>query len=155
MAFPDIVRIAGTALAPFALPLPGAVALAFATSGGDLLAVTGSGDLYVARNIENEANLQKVPSDSRFADAIATQFSADASTAFVASRSGIVSSVDLDTGATTSLSCLCVPTALDPLAGADLFRLTGISRYPVLLFDGTPQRRRLWFVPAEDSRKAR
>jgi hypothetical protein len=131
------------------------VALAFAPSGRDLLAVTGSGDLYVARNVENGANIQKIASDSRLSDAIAIQFSVDASSAFIASRAGIVSSVDLDTGAITALSCQCVPTALDRLAGADLFRLTGISRYPVLLFDGTQQQRRLWFVPAGDWRKAR
>ena len=155
MAFPDSVRLSGTALAPFSLPLPGAAALAFAPSGRDLLAVTGSGDLYVARNVENGANIQKLASDSRFSDVIAIQFSGDASSAFIASRAGVVSSVDLDSGAITALSCQCVPTALDRLAGADLFRLTGISRYPVLLFDGTPQQRRLWFVPAGDWRKAR
>jgi hypothetical protein len=136
------------------LPLPGAcAALAFRSASHDLLAATQSGDVYLARNIDANLDLRQVyAGDSQTSDPVAAQFSADASAAFVANRAGMLATIDLNTGSATALACPCSPTGLQPFGRAGLFRLTEISGRPMYLFDGTPTRNRLWFIPAESPR---
>ena len=151
----DGVHLVGADGAPSSLPLPTSiVALAFAPSGDDLLAATTAGDLYLAADVSADAVIRKIGSDDRLAAPVAVQFSADESTAFVSTQAGTVASVDLNSGAAATLSCQCAPDALERLGNANLFRLTGVSNRPVLIFDGTPQSPRLWFIPAADSRNA-
>jgi hypothetical protein len=151
----DGVQFVGTDLAPFSLPLPsGVVALVFAASNHDLLAATSAGDLYLAKDAYAGADIRKIDSDSRLANPVAVQFSADGSTAFVAGQAGTLAYIDLNAGTTATVSCQCAPSGFDRLGHTDRFRLTGISNRPVFFFDGTPQRQRLWFVPAPDPRNA-
>jgi hypothetical protein len=146
----DSVHFVGADLNPFSLPLPFDVAALAFSSSNALLAVTSAGDIYLARNPAGGADIRMVYSgDGRTADPVAVQFSANESTGFVANQAGILASVDLSAGAADALSCQCAPTLLQPFGRAGLFRLTEISNRPVLLFETTPNRARLWFVPAD------
>lgn len=136
------------------LPLPGDIAaLSFNRSNDDLLAVTNSGDLYLATNVGANFAIRKIyTGDSRTSDPIGVHFSPDASAAFVINRAGFIASIDLNTESAGFLSCQCTPTALEPFGQASLFRINDISNRPLLLFDGTPNQNRVWFVPAETPR---
>lgn len=137
------------------LPLPGSVAaLAFYRGSHDLLAITASGDLYLAQNVNANLSLSQIyTGDSQTSNPVAVQFSPDEAAAFIANAAGVLSTVDLNTGSITTMSCQCAPTRLEPF-GQGIFRLTDISAGPLLLFDGTPQRTRVWFVPADAQRSA-
>ena len=132
------------------LPLPaGIVALAFDPAGANLLAATGSGDVYLAQNVTTNFFFRQVyTGDDRTSGPIAVQFSPNGAAAFVANPSG-VATIDLNSGAASAIPCQCTPTGLQPFGPAGLFRITEISRRPLLLFDGTPSGNRFWFVPAE------
>jgi hypothetical protein len=146
----DGVHFVGADLNPSSLPLPSDVAALAFSSSNALLAVTSAGNIFVAKNLAGGADIRQVYSgDGLTADPVAVQFSANESTAFVANQAGILASVDLSAGAADALSCQCAPTSLQPFGRVGLFRLTEISNRPVLLFDTTPNRARLWFVPAD------
>ena len=137
------------------LPLPGAVAaLAFYRGSHDLLAVTVSGDLYLAQNVNANFSISQIyTGDSQTSNPVAVQFSGDESAAFIASGGGVLSTIDLTTGSIGTISCQCAPTRLEPF-GQGIFRLTDIFDGPILLFDGTPRQNRVWFVPADAQRTA-
>ena len=139
---------------PVPLPLPGGIAaLSFSPSSDDLLAATPSGDLYLARNVNSSVIVSRIYSgDSRTSNPVAVQFSPDGSAAFLANTTGTLMTIDLNSGSGGALVCQCTPTGLQPFGRAGLFRLTGIFSQPLWLFDGTPGRTRIWFVPAEAPR---
>ena len=56
-------------------------------------------------------------------------------------------SVDLLTGSVVTATCQCLPTGLFPMRSDALFRITEISDRPVMLFDASAPRPRVWFVP--------
>lgn len=150
LATGDLVRITGPGLSPFSLPFPPHVAaLAFSGSTHNLLAVTDTGDVYLALNIDSGADIRKIYSgDPGTADPVAVQFSPDGSGGLVANKAGMIASIDLNSGAAAMLSCQCAPTGLEPFGRPGMFRLTGISNKPLLLFDSAANPGRLWFVPA-------
>jgi len=156
LARPDGVVAIGPDLSSSPLPLPGTVAaLAFRRATHDLVAVTGSGDLYWAKNVNGNLEVRQVYSgDSQTGSPVAVQFSPDGFAVFAANAAGVIATIDLTTGSIASLSCQCTPTGLQPFGRASLFRITDISDRPLLLFDGTPARNRVWFVPAETRRSA-
>jgi hypothetical protein len=137
------------------LPLPGSVAaLAFDRGSHDLLAITVSGDLYLAQNVNANLSIRQIyTGDAQTSNPVAVQFSPDESAAFIANGAGVLSTIDLNTGSISTISCQCAPTRLEPF-GQGIFRLTDISDGPVLLFDGTPKQNRVWFVPADAQRSA-
>lgn len=156
LARPDGAFVIGQDLSSSPLPLPGAVAaLAFQAAGHDLVSVTGSGDIYLAKNVNGNLELRQIyPGDAQTASPVAVQFSQDGSTAFVANTAGVLASVDLTAGSIAAVSCQCAPTGLQPFGHPGLFRITEISSRPLLLFDGALPRPRIWFVPAEAQRSA-
>jgi hypothetical protein len=149
------IRIFGSGIGSFSLPLPTSAAIAFDRSGTRLLAVTRSGDIYIASHLEAGLDLVQIASaTAQTADPVGAQLSADGSTAFVASPAGIVTAIDISSGAARSLDCQCSPTALEPFGRAGMFRLTGISNRPIILFDAASDPLRFWFVPADAARSA-
>lgn len=141
---------------PVPLPLSTAIAaLSFRSAANDLLAVTPSGDVYLAKNVNAALAVTQVYSgDSRTANPLAVQFSPDGSAAFLANPAGTLATIDLNTGSASTVDCQCRPTGLVPFGRAGLFRLTEISRQPLWLFDGAPGGSRIWFVPAQAPRSA-
>jgi hypothetical protein len=139
--------IAGSAMQ---LPLPGSIAAAaFRAGSGDAAAVTRSGDVYWIRNVGPAAEVRLIyAGDERTANPVSIYFSADGSRTFTASRSGMLAAISLGDGSANAISCNCAPSALAPLTGDTLFRITEGSESPVLLFEAgaTP---RTWFVPHE------
>lgn len=150
------VSVIGPHQNPVPLSLPNDIAaLSFRASTDDLLAATPSGDVYLARNVNGAAAVTQIyAGDSRTSNPVAVQFSPDGAAAFLANTAGTLATIDLNTGSTGTLACQCTPTGLQPFGRAGLFRLTGISRQPLWLFDGTPDSSRIWFVPAEAPRNA-
>ena len=154
LAVDDGVRVIGRDLNSFLLPLPAGVrALAFSRDGRNLAAVTHSGSLYVAKNVEAGADIRSVAVAS-IADAVAVRFSPDGSSVFVAEASGRLLSILLESGDASEIHCSCAPTGLHPLGRRGLLRVTDIANQPMFLFDTAADRPRVWFVPMADSRSA-
>jgi hypothetical protein len=151
----DGIRLAGPGL-DFLIPLPGlAAALAFESAGESLLAALQSGEVYWIKNARTNPEVRRIyAGDDGTAEAAGVQFSSDRSTAFIADRNGVVTSIDLNTQAAAAVSCGCKPTGLNPIGNRDLYRLTEASSGPLVIFDATPSRYRFWFVPAEAQRSA-
>jgi hypothetical protein len=152
----DGVRISGPALTAFALPLPAGIrALAFARNARDLIAMTGSGDLFLAKSIEAGIDIRSIAYQStRLLDPVAVRFSADGSAILAADASGRLASILLGNGDTREATCACAPTGLQPLNSRGLVRVTNISDQPLFLFDTSADRPRVWFVPMADRRSA-
>jgi hypothetical protein len=148
----DGVRIFGPDLNSFTLPLPNGIrSLAFSREGRDLVAITSSGDLYLAKNIETGVDIRNVPYQStRLQEAVGLRFSADGSSAMAADASGRLASIHLESGETREAGCQCEPTEIQPLGRKGLVRITGISNQPLFLFDTSADRPRVWFVPMAD-----
>lgn len=156
LAGADGVRISGPALNPFTLPLPAGIrALAFARNARDLIAMTGSGDLYLARNFEAGIDIRSISYEStRLLDPVAVRFSADGSAILAADASGRLTSILLENGDTREAACACAPTGLQPLNSRGLVRVTNVSDQPLFLFDTSADRPRVWFVPMANRRSA-
>lgn len=150
------VRFFGPDRSSLVLPLSADVhALAFSRSGRDLIAITRSGDLYLARNLEVGVDIRKIPyGSSPLANPVAVRFSPDGTSVFAADRSGRVVSILLENGDTREAACGCASTDLQPLGQRGLLRVTDISDQPLLLFDPSADRPRFWFVPMADRRSA-
>ena len=145
------LRIIGPDLRSFSLPLPPRTevkALAFSPQGKrNLLVISSDGELYVAKDIHSGLDIRRISYGAALANAVAARFSADGSAALLADSSGVLASVDLESGTSTLISCHCSPTRIEPLASKNLLRVTDISDQPLLLFDTTPNRSRVWFIP--------
>jgi len=90
----DGVRISGPALTPYTLPLPAGIrALAFARNALDLVGITGSGNLYLAKNLEAGVDIRSISYESTLLDPVALRFSADSSAILAADRSGRLASI--------------------------------------------------------------
>lgn len=152
----DGVRVFGPEHASYSLPISADVAaLAFDLRSRDLLAITTSGDIYVAKNIEGGADIRYIAyTEAPLADPVAIRFSADASSAVIATKSGKLASIDLNTGRAAVASCQCAPAAIQPLASDGLFRVTDISSRPLFLLDTRRRQPRVWFVPATSEERA-
>ena len=131
------------------LPLPGSsVAVSFRRDSHDALALTRTGDLYLARNVDTSLDLRQVHAgDEQTSSPVAVQFSSNGARAYTANATGTLAAFDLATGAANMVSCQCGPTGLQPLNSGMLFRLNEISNLPLLLLDGSGAAPRVWFVP--------
>ncbi len=148
----DSVRVVGPDFNSFSLPLLSVVTLAFDRSTRDLLAVTRSGEIYVAKNVDAGLDLRRIDAPTgAMTDPVGAQFSPDGYSALVASAAGITA-IDLNTGSAGVFTCPCAPTALQPFGRAGLYRLTDVSDRPLFLFDA--DRARFWFVPVDSGRSA-
>ena len=142
------------------LPLPGSsVAVSFRRDSHDVLALTRTGDLYLAWNVDTNLDLRQVyVGDDQTSSPIAVQFSPDGARAYTANATGTLAAFDLATGEANTISCQCSPTGLQPLSSGMLFRLNEISGGPLLLLDGSGAAPRVWFVPptqiAADSQRS-
>ncbi len=156
LASGDGVRVFGPDRNSFVLPLPTSIrALAFSRDGRDLVAMTGSGDLYLAKNLEAGVDIRNISYGSdRLADPVAVRFSADGSSVFAADASGRLASILLENGDTRETVCPCIPTRIQPMGQRGLLRVTEISDQPLFLFDTSAERPRVWFVPMADRRSA-
>ena len=74
---------------------------------------------------------------------------------FVAdASSGIVATVDVETRRATVMSCECRPTGLYRLKGSSIFRLTDISREPMMVLDASSSEPRILVIPPSASAAA-
>jgi hypothetical protein len=135
------------------LPLPGSsAAAAFLRNSHDALAVTRSGEIYLARNAGGGASSGLVRAgDDQTSDPVAVRFSADGAHAYAANTKGTVSVIDLQSGSSDMTSCQCSPAGLQPLKFGAYFRLNEISSRPLFLFDGSGTSPRVWFVPPDQA----
>lgn len=79
---------------------------------------------------------------------VAVEVSLDSRTAVIANGdSGMVTTVDLQSRASSTVSCGCRPTGLYRLKGNAVFRLTEPSDEPVLVFDSDGVQARVVFLP--------
>jgi hypothetical protein len=120
---------------------PGSL-LAFAPAGHDAAVVHG-GTLYLYRDVAGASTVRSYPG---LTSPTAIAFSPDARKLFIASARGrSVMTVDVPTGATTSMACDCAPTSMIPMGS--FMRLNELSSEPLWLLDTTSDRP-LIFVPA-------
>jgi DNA-binding beta-propeller fold protein YncE len=147
----SIVLTADAGLQWNSIPLPvngPFAAVAFRPGSHDFLAVTRAGDVYLASN--EASDFRQIHSgDDQTSDAAAVQFSLDGTYAYIANSHGVLASIELNAGAVSTLSCQCVPTSLARMGAGNIFRLTGISNLPMLLFEPAETAARVWFVPAD------
>jgi len=104
------------------------------------------GVVYLVRNtlgaVEPTVLLTDIP------EPVAVALSNDNKRAFVASSStGLITEVELATGAVTATPCACRPSGLVSLNGNAVFRLTEPSGSAVWLFDGDGMAPRTVFIP--------
>ena len=132
---------------PLLLSFPGAL-MSFRPNSQDVVAATTDGAVYLARNAAAGNGDQQVFSlpDGQ-SKPVAMAVSSDGGSAYVAFSSGVVTMVDLTGAAPAQIDCQCRPTTLVALTMGSMFRLSEISRSPVMLFDGSPGGPRTWFVP--------
>jgi hypothetical protein len=135
------------------LPLPGSTAvIAFRRNSHDAVVVTRPGDVYLVRNAGPAAEIRQVyAGDEQTSDPVAVQVSLDGAHAYAVNRRGTVAVINLESGSAAAISCGCSPAGLEPLNSTALFRLTGISDGPVMLFDASTSTPQIWFVPGDSS----
>lgn len=133
------------------MPLPGSTgAVSFYGGTQDAVAATRSGDTYLVRNAGSSPDVRLIRAgDDQTSEPIAIQFSADGTQAYTTNARGVLSTVDLQTGSASSISCQCQPVGLQPLQSGTLFRLTDVSNLPMMLFEASRTGPRFWFVPPD------
>ena len=134
------------------LALPGSTAaLSFRAGSRDLLAVSSTGDVHLVRRPGPDPEYRLIyAADAATAAPVAAQFSTSGSHAYIVNEGGQISTIEISTGARSSISCRCRATALEPMNSRNLFRLTtpGQSGQAVLmLFDAAGGEANVWFVP--------
>jgi hypothetical protein len=132
---------------PQLLPFPGSL-LSFRPNSSDALSATAAGDVYLVRDVTVSADYRQIYAGSGTSDAVALSFSPDGTLGYVAASSGILTIIDLASGASNTTDCRCAPTVLQPMNTAPVFRVSEISGAPVILFEGSTAAPRTWFVPA-------
>jgi hypothetical protein len=142
---------AGPNLGAVSIAAPGTIAaMAFRRDSHDAIAITRSGDVYSIGNAGADADIRQVRAgDEQTSDPVAVQISPDGSRAFAANSRGVAAAIDLQTGSTAAVNCGCAPTGMEPMRDPFLYRLTGVSDLPVMLFDAGGPAPRVWFVPAD------
>jgi len=119
---------------------PGTLA-AFAAGGHDAV-VNQSGKLFIFNDIAGPATRRSIDSA---ASPTALAYSPDSRSLLIASAAGrSVTTVNLETGDRSSLSCDCAPATLTPMGS--VFRLNELGKDPLWLLD-TASNRGLIFVP--------
>jgi WD40 repeat protein len=119
---------------------PGTLA-AFAPGSHDA-AVIQSGKLHIFNDIAGPATHRTVDSAAGPSD---LAYSPDSRSLFIASAAGrSVTTVNLETGDRSSLTCDCAPATLTPMGS--VFRLNELGKGPLWLLDPASDRR-LIFVP--------
>jgi hypothetical protein len=89
-------------------------------------------------------------------DPVAVAFSREERRVFVANAgSRSIASFSLDGGPTALTFCDCAPTTLERLNGDGVFRLTGLSEKPLLMFEASASENRILFVPLDNARRDR
>ena len=89
-------------------------------------------------------------------DPVAVAFSIEERRVFVANAgSRSIASLSVDGGPTALTFCDCTPTTLERLDGDGVFRLTGLSEKPLLMFEASATENRVLFVPLDDARRDR
>ena len=134
-----------------ALPLTAPVtALAFRRSSTDLLAADAANQVWLFRDVVRHPTPALLGGPEAGINApVAVAFSADGTLNLVAnSGNGTIVAWD-GQGGVNAVACGCTPTALEPLNGASLFRITDLSDKPLLVFDA--QQSRVLFVPPPSS----
>jgi hypothetical protein len=121
-----------------------AVAAAFEPGGGRLLLACPNGDLLL---VSEDGVSSPVAAGIRITGIVGAAFSADGKRAFLASRSGQVAAVTLETGETREAGCNCRPSGLTPIFTAPWFRLTSGSENPTWVLDGSGIEPRILFIP--------
>jgi hypothetical protein len=104
--------------------------------------------VYLVRDVTVSADYRQIYAGSGTSDAVALSFSPDGTLGYVAASSGILTIIDLASGASNTTDCRCAPTVLQPMNTAPVFRVSEISGAPVILFEGSTAAPRTWFVPA-------
>jgi len=138
--------------AAFQLALPGSTAaLSFRSGSHDLLAVSSTGDVHLVRRPGPDPEYRLInAADAATAAPVAAQFSATGSHAYIVNEVGQVSTIEISTGAGSSISCRCRATALEPMNSRNLFRLTSPGQggqSVLMLFDAAGGEPSVWFVP--------
>jgi hypothetical protein len=143
LAAGDVAWLAASGRAPVAIRVR-ANAAAFRRGARDALMASGDGTLY---RIDSGGGAQALPSSADAPpDPAELRLSADGAFAFVAGRAGLLSRIEIATGAAASVDCHCSPAALEPFASGTVFRISDLSGGPLWLLDGSEPR--VWFVPA-------
>jgi hypothetical protein len=89
-------------------------------------------------------------------DPVAVAFSREERRVFVANAgSRSIASLSVDGGPTALTFCDCTPTTLERLDGDGVFRLTGLSEKPLLMFEASATENRVLFVPLDNARRDR
>jgi len=133
---------------PQLLPFPGS-RLSFRANSRDVLTATPAGDVYLVRDVTMSADYRQIYAGSDGTkDPVAVSFSPDGAFGYVAASSGILTVIDLTSGASNTTDCRCVPTLLQPMSAASIYRISEISGAPVILFEASAAAPRTWFVPA-------
>ncbi len=131
------------------LSIPGVMAaVCFRPDGGDGLAVSRSGELYLIRAGGATSYYGQIAGD-QISNPVAVRLSRDGRRAHVAYAEGLIAEFDSASGLWKTISCDCRPTALDAVNSAAMFRVNDLSTGPVMLFDGSGANLRMWFVPIE------
>lgn len=133
---------------PQLLPFPGS-RLSFRPNSQDVLTATTAGDVYLVRDVTVSADYRQIYAGSGgTSNPVAVSFSPDGTLGYVAAASGILTVIDLASGASNTTDCRCVPAVLQPMSTASIFRISEISGASVILFEGSAATPRTWFVPA-------
>ena len=139
--------------APIPLTFPGPLAVAaFRPASPDAVAVGADGTVYRILNSNLPGEVQQIyAGEDRTAGAVAMRVSADGNRVYTANQLGTLTAIrfDLPAASLDAVNCGCTPAGMEPLTSADLFRINEISDRPVMLFDVSTPKSRVWFVPAD------
>lgn len=105
----------------------------------DWAAVTGT--QLIGSGVEPRALTVETPSAVAFAGA-----------GLLVAGKGGVEAIDA-AGSATIVPCECAATSLDRLAGADVFRLTGVGAPAIAVYDGNNADLRILYIPSEGGRQ--
>jgi streptogramin lyase len=122
--------------------------MSFRPNSQDVVSATGDGAIYLARNAGAGNDYRQVYSLSGQSNPVAVAVSPDGAAAYVASSSGVVTLVNLTDATAIQVDCQCRPTTFLALSTASMFRISDISRTPIMLFDSSSAAPRTWFVPS-------
>jgi hypothetical protein len=152
IAGPEAVWAIDTEGSSFQLALPGStVALSFRGGSHDLVAVSSTGDVHLVRRPGPDPEYRLIyAGDPATAAPVAAQFSASGSHAYIVTEGGRISTIEISTGASSSISCRCRATTLEPMNSRNLFRLTSpgqTGQSVLMLFDAAGSEPTVWFVP--------
>jgi hypothetical protein len=114
-----------------------------------LVADNSTGDIFLIKDVGVSYERRPVFSATRDnGEFAAVAASADGKRVFAAAVSGTVTIVDLMTGSVDKISCQCRPVILEPMKGLSVFRLTEVSREPIMVLDASSANPRMGMIPS-------